>query len=126
MPCRALRGAITVEEDSEAEVLGATRELLAALLEDNRLSAASVISAIFTCTSDLRSTFPARGAREMGLESAALLCAREIDVPGALPRCIRALMHVETERRQDEMQHVYLRAARALRPEFAREPEGAR
>ena len=126
MACRALRGAITVDEDSEAEVLGATRELLAALLEDNLLSPASVISAIFTCTPDLRSTFPARGAREMGLESAALLCACEIDVPGALPRCIRAMMHVESDRGQDEMRHVYLRAARALRPEFAREPERSR
>ena len=123
MACRALRGAITVEEDSEAEVLAATRELLAALLADNQLSPDAVISAIFTCTPDLRSTFPARGAREMGLESAALLCAREIDVPGALPRCIRALMHVETERGQHQMRHVYLRDARSLRPEFAREGE---
>ncbi|HZA13189.1 MAG TPA: chorismate mutase [Myxococcaceae bacterium] len=126
MPCRALRGAITVDEDSETELLAATRELLAALLADNQLAPEAVISAIFTCTPDLRSTFPARGAREMGLESAALLCAREIDVPGALPRCIRTLIHVETDRRQGEMRHVYLRAAAALRPEFARETERSR
>ncbi len=121
MTFRALRGAITVTEDSESAIVEATRELITALLEENGLVPSSVISAFFTCTQDLRAAFPARAARELGFESTALLCATEIDVPGALPRCIRTLMHVETERRQDEVRHVYLREARKLRPEFARD-----
>ncbi|MGA9520982.1 MAG: chorismate mutase [Myxococcaceae bacterium] len=126
MAFRALRGAITVTEDSEREILDATRELVTTLLEANQLTTSSIISAFFTCTPDLRSAFPARAARELGLDNAALLCATEIDVPGALPRCIRTLVHVETEQRQDQVRHVYLREARKLRPEFAKDPENTR
>ena len=113
-------------EDSEREILDATRELVTTLLEANQLTTSSIISAFFTCTPDLRSAFPARAARELGLDNAALLCATEIDVPGALPRCIRTLVHVETEQRQDQVRHVYLREARKLRPEFAKDPENTR
>ncbi len=120
MPVRALRGAITVAEDSEREILDATRELVLALLQENQLTPSSIISAFFTCTPDLHSAFPARAAREIGLDNAALLCATEIAVPGALPRCIRTLVHVETGQGQDQVRHIYLREARKLRPEFAR------
>jgi chorismate mutase len=120
MSCRALRGATTVERDSEEEILSATRELLTVLLDENGLQPSVVVSAFFTCTPDLHSAFPAQAARELGLHDAALLCAAEIDVRGALQRCIRALLHVETDLRQDELRHVYLRQAVGLRPEFAR------
>jgi chorismate mutase len=120
MPCRALRGATTVEQDSEEEIRTSTRELLSVLLDENGLDPRAVISAFFTCTPDLHSAFPAQAARELGLHDAALLCAMEIDVRGALPRCIRALLHIETDLRQDELRHVYLREAVTLRPEFAR------
>jgi chorismate mutase len=109
-----------VDRDSEEEILTATRELLSALLDENGLGPSSVISAFFTCTPDLHAAFPAQAARELGLHDAALLCSAEIDVRGALQRCIRALLHVETELRQEELRHVYLRQAVALRPEFAR------
>jgi chorismate mutase len=125
MPCRALRGATTVERDSEEEILTATRELLSALLTENGLDPGAVTAAFFTCTPDLRSAFPAQAARELGLNDAALMCAMEVDVRGALQRCIRTLLHIETELRQEELRHVYLRRAATLRPEFARAPGGS-
>ena len=113
-----------MDRDSEEEILAATRELLTVLLDENGLQPSLVVSAFFTCTPDLHAAFPAQAARELGLNDAALLCAAEIDVRGALQRCIRALLHIETDLRQDELRHVYLREAAALRPEFAR-PRGS-
>ena len=115
---RGIRGATTVAKDEPTEILAATRELLEALLETNGLAEFDeVVSAIFTTTSDLNSTFPAEAARDLGMHQVPLLCAQEIPVPDSMPRCIRVLLHVNTTRSQQEMEHVYLREAQQLRPD---------
>jgi chorismate mutase len=115
---RALRGAITVERNDADAILGATEELVRELLDRNELEPDRLVSCIFTCTADLDAAFPAEAARRLGLSAVPLLCAREIDVPGALPRVIRALVHCYAD---GEPQHVYLRGAVSLR----RDLEGA-
>src|SRR5574337_333159 len=116
---RAVRGATTVERDEPALVLHATRELLRAIAARNALDVDDVISVIFTVSDDLRSEFPARAAREMGWRDVPLLCAQEVPVPGSLARCIRVLLHAYSARTAPEMAHVYLHAARSLRPDLA-------
>jgi chorismate mutase len=116
--CRGLRGATTVERNDAPAILEATRELLLALIEANALRPEDVASAIFTVTSDLDAVHPARAARELGWTEPALMCATEVPVPHSLPLCIRVLIHWNTERAQSEVQHVYLRAAQALRPDL--------
>lgn len=105
---RALRGATTVARDEAALVRAATRDLLAALLARNALTADDVVSAVFTVTADLHSEFPARAARELGWADVPLLCAVEAPVPGGPPRCVRVLLHVETDRPRDRLVHVRL------------------
>jgi chorismate mutase len=118
---RALRGATTVESDAPDAVRAATRALLAELASRNGIAPADIISAIFTVTADLRSEFPARAARELGWDDVPLLCTVEIPVPGALARCVRVLLHVESPRPRAELVHVYLGGARTLRPDLLRE-----
>ncbi|MBI1885241.1 MAG: chorismate mutase [Chloroflexi bacterium] len=120
--CRGVRGATTVAANSREAVLEATTELLTAMLEANGISADDVASAFFTTTPDLTAEFPAVAARQMGWASVALLCGHEMNVPGSLPMCLRILLHVNTDKRADEIDHVYLRGARALRPEFEGRP----
>jgi chorismate mutase len=110
----ALRGAITVEANDAEAILDATGELIGELLARNRLDDDSIVSCIFTVTEDLDAEFPAVAARRMGLSRVPLLCAREIPVPGALPRVIRVLMHCYPPVGVDP-QHVYLGEARRLR-----------
>jgi chorismate mutase len=118
MYCRGIRGATTVEHNEREEILAATAELLQAIVRRNELQAEDIASAIFTVTDDLDAAFPAVAARNLGWTGAALMCAREIPVPGSLSKCIRVLVHVNTERSAAEMQHVYLHRATSLRPEF--------
>ena len=115
---RAVRGATTVEADAPEAIREATRALLVELLGRNGLRPDDVVSALFTMTEDLTSEFPARAARELGWQDVPLLCMRELAVAGALPRCIRVLLHVETHRRRDEIRHVYLAGAGTLRPDL--------
>ncbi len=116
---RGIRGAITVEADEPELILSATRELLEEILRANRITEFDdVISAIFTTTSDLKSTFPAEAARRMGMGQVPLLCAQEIPVPGSMPFCIRVLIHAHTELKPAEIRHVYLRNAQNLRPDM--------
>ncbi len=115
--CRGVRGATTVEQDSREEVLRATRELLALMIHLNGIEPADVASAIFTTTHDITSVFPALAARQLGWLDVPLLCSNEMTVDGALPLCIRILLHWNTERAQPAIQHVYLREAKALRPD---------
>ena len=110
---RALRGAITVERNDAESILEATEELVRELMRANDLEPDDLISCIFTCTPDLNAEFPAVAARNVGLGAVPLLCAQEIDVPGALPRVIRVLAHCETP--AEAANHVYLREARQLR-----------
>ena len=119
MPVRGIRGATTVQEDSVPEILEATRELLEEILARNELREFDeIVSAIFTTTTDLTAAFPAEAARGLGMKHVPLLCASEIDVREAMPRCVRVLIHVNTEKHQREMVHVYLRDAKRLRPDM--------
>lgn len=118
MSLRGIRGATSVEADNPERILEATRELLQKILQRNEIdSFEEIVSAIFTTTPDLASTFPAEAARSLGMNHVPLLCASEISVPGSLPLCIRILLHVNTEKSQKEIVHVYLREARKLRPD---------
>ena len=120
MRCRGVRGATTVEENTAGAILAATSELLALIVEANDLKVEDVASAIFTTTPDLTAAFPARAAREIGWRDVALLDAQEIPVPGSLERCIRVLIHWNTEKSAAEIKHVYLKGAQALRPDRTR------
>lgn len=119
---RAVRGATTVACDEPALVHEATSELLSLLLMHNDIDADDIVSAMFTATPDLRCAFPARAARELGWVDVPMLCATEIDVPGAQPRCLRVLLHVERRESQPKLIPVYLRDAVSLRPDLAHEP----
>lgn len=116
---RALRGAVTVGADEPELILDATRALLREMMLLNAIDQEQLISVIFTCTPDLTSVFPARAARELGWHDVALLCMSEVAVPGALPRCVRVLMHVEMSVDAGRGRHVYLGAAAELRPDLA-------
>lgn len=120
MNLRGIRGATTVEVDERGAIESSVIELIKAMMERNSLSEAEIISIIFTATGDLKSEFPATAARRAGLSDTPLICAREIDVAGALPRTIRVLMHVETERSKGEIEHVYLREAISLRKDISK------
>lgn len=111
---KAIRGATTVDADTSDEIASRTEELLRAVIERNELRMADIVSVIFTATPDLVSDFPAVAARGLGLSRTPLLCSQEIPVAGAVPRCIRVLLHCYAPARRD-MRHVYLREARQLR-----------
>lgn len=120
MPVRGVRGAIDVSEDQSESILAATKELLAAILETNpTLRSEDLVSGIFTTTEDLSSAYPARAAREMGSNQVPMICSREIPVPGGLARCIRVLLHWNTDLPQQAIRHVYLGAAASLRPDLS-------
>ena len=116
---RAIRGAIQLEVDEREHVLSSTSELVLSVLEANSLTGDDVISIMFTATSDVHSEFPAVAARELGLGDVPLMCTQELDIVGAMPRVIRLMALVNTTLRRDEITHVYLRGATALRRDLA-------
>jgi len=113
----ALRGAITVDHNDAEEILAATDELMRELMSRNTLEADALVSCLFTLTDDLDAEFPAVAARRMGLDRVPLMCAREVPVPGALPRVIRVLVHYYADS-DHEARHVYLREATSLRADL--------
>ena len=115
MLVRGVRGATTVEANTVEAILEATRELLDAMLKANDIDAEYIASALFTTTPDLNAEFPALAARDLGV---ALMCAAEINKPGALQMCLRILLHVNTEKAARDIKHVYLRGAKQLRPDI--------
>lgn len=125
MPCRGIRGAITVEHNTADEILEATRSLLETIVERNALSADNLrhdmVSIIFTMTKDLDALYPAVAARHMGWTNVPLLCMQELAIEGSLKRCIRVLVHWNTDRMQSEMRHIYLGGAQVLRPDLVEE-----
>jgi chorismate mutase len=125
MPCRGIRGAITVEHNTADEILEATRSLLETIVEKNALSADNLrhdmVSIIFTMTKDLDALYPAVAARHMGWTNVPLLCMQELAIAGSLKRCIRVLVHWNTDRMQSEMRHIYLGGAQILRPDLVEE-----
>jgi chorismate mutase len=122
MKCRGVRGATTVENNDREEILAATRRMIALLIRQNGIVKDDVGSAIFTTTRDLDAEFPALAARQLGWIDVPLLCGHEISVPGSIGKCIRVLVHWNTEKSQDEIVHVYLNDAAKLRPDLTRLP----
>ena len=112
---RAVRGATTLDEDSAEQVEARVTELVAQMIERNRLDPADLVSVLLTATPDVHSAFPASAARKMGLDDVPVIGAQELDVSGATPLCIRVMMHVESERSRAEIDHVYLHGAQGLR-----------
>ena len=115
---RALRGATTLEADSRQQVIERTAVLIKTMMERNQVAHADLIGIVFTATDDIRSEFPAAAAREIGISDVPLLCARELDVDGAVERCIRVLMHLYTETEPAALRHVYLEGAKPLRTDL--------
>lgn len=122
MSCRGVRGATTVDSNEREEILTATRQLLALLIRRNEIEATDIASAIFTTTPDIDAEFPALAARQLGWLDVPLLCGHEMTVPGSLPLCIRVLIHWNTEKTQAEVEHVYVREAKKLRPDLSTLP----
>jgi chorismate mutase len=115
---RGLRGATTVDVDSTEQVTERSQELMLRLMERNELVEDDIVSALFTATADVTSIFPATAVREIGFGAVPLLCAAEIAVSGAMPLCIRVLLHAYTTRTRDEIHHVYLHGAQGLRDDL--------
>jgi chorismate mutase len=115
---RGLRGATTVDADTTEQVTERSQELMLRLMERNELVEDDIVSALFTATADVTSVFPATAVREIGFGAVPLLCAAEIAVPGAMPLCIRVLLHAYTTRTRDEIHHVYLHGAQGLRDDL--------
>ncbi len=117
---RGIRGAITVRENSRRAIVEATARLLRAMVRANGVRKEEIVSALLTATDDLDAVFPAQALRRLGWRDVPVLCAREIRVPDGLPRTVRALLHVSTDRTQREIRHTYLSGATKLRPDLAR------
>jgi chorismate mutase len=118
MPVRALRGATTCEVDTAEEITVKTKDLVTAMLRHNAVDHDDLVSVVFTATDDLHAQFPATAARALGLGDVPLLCARELDIVGGMPRTIRVLMHLETDRSRAALHHVYLEGAITLRDDL--------
>jgi chorismate mutase len=121
MACRGIRGAISVEINDAGAIVAATRELLERIVAANDVSVKEIASVIFVITPDLNAAYPARAAREMGWLNTPLLCMQDLAVEGSPPRCIRVLLHWNTDRSPERIRHVYLGRARALRPDLLEE-----
>ncbi|MEX0705579.1 MAG: chorismate mutase [Nitriliruptoraceae bacterium] len=115
---RALRGATTLDVDDHAHLIERTQELIVALFERNALLEDDLVSIVFTATADIHSGFPAEAAREAGITHVPLLCAQELRIEGAVPRCVRLLVHTYTTRSHADLRHVYLHGASQLRTDL--------
>ena len=122
MPCRGVRGATTADENSSEEILKAVRQLLALMIRQNGIREEDMASAIFTTTADLNAEYPALAARQLGWLTVASECVQELGVPGSLPRCIRVLLHWNTDKPADQIVHVYIKEAAGLRPDRSKLP----
>ena len=115
---RAIRGATTVDADDVESITERVTALLQQIMDRNGLAEDDIISILFTATEDIVSTFPATAARSIGLGAVPLICARELSIAGSVPRCIRVMLHVATDRTRDEIHHVYLEGAQGLRDDL--------
>jgi chorismate mutase len=122
MWCRGVRGATTVEANTREDILTGTRQLLALMIRLNGIEGEDVASAVFSLTRDLDAEFPALAARQLGWLDVPLLCTYEVDVPGSLRRCVRVLLHWNTDKPQDQIRHVYIKDAVKLRPDLSKLP----
>lgn len=115
MWCRGIRGATLVAANTKEDILAATQELLQKMIESNQVEKETVACILFTTTSDLNAEFPALAARQLGWAEVALLCGQEMNVPDSLPRCLRILMLFNTEKKTEEIAHIYIKGAEVLR-----------
>lgn len=116
---RGIRGAITVEEDKESEVISATENVVLEMIDKNKIDPSKVASVFISVTNDINSVFPAKALRSIeGWKYVPVMCMKEIEVTSALPMCIRVMMHVNTQMEQQEVQHVYMEGATVLRPDL--------
>ena len=115
---RALRGATTIDEDEVGQIEDRVVALLREMLDRNGVDHEEIISILFTATDDVHASFPAAAARAIGLGDVPLICARELDIVGATPRCIRVMLHLWTERSRADLRHVYLEGAKGLRDDL--------
>ena len=122
MLCRGVRGATTADSNSRDDILTATRQLLALMIRINSIEPQHVASAVFSLTRDLDAEFPALAARQLGWIDVPLLCTYEVDVPGSLRRCVRVLVHWNTDKPQHEIRHIYVKDAERLRPDISKLP----
>ena len=120
MWCRGIRGAITVSGNTKEAIVAASKTLLQNLIEANDVEISDMACILFTTTPDLNAAFPAAGARELGWTQVPLLCGHEMSVPGSLPRCLRILVLFNTDKRNEDIIHVYLGDAVTLRDEGER------
>jgi chorismate mutase len=116
---RAVRGAVQLDRDEREHLLESVQELVREVMSANDFDVDDLISVLFTATPDLHSEFPALAARELGLGDVPLMCTQELDITGAMPRVVRLMAHVETDKARGDIQHVYLRGAVALRRDLA-------
>jgi chorismate mutase len=122
MKCRGVRGATTIASNTREDILTATRELLALMIRRNGIESRDVASALFSTTPDIDAEFPALAARQLGWLDVPLLCSHEMAVPGSLPLCIRVMIHWNTDKPQNEIEHIYVRDAKRLRPDLSKLP----
>jgi chorismate mutase len=115
---RALRGATTIDTDTTEQICERVQALVNSMLDRNGVHKDDLISILFTATDDIHAMFPATAAREIGLGDVPLICARELDIVGGTPRCIRVMMHLTTTRSRSELHHIYLEGARGLRDDL--------
>jgi chorismate mutase len=118
VPVRALRGATTVDVDTTDQIGSRVQTLLQQMLDRNGVGKDDLISMLFTATDDIHSMFPALAAREMGFGDVPLICARELDIVGGTPLCVRVMMHINTEKGRGDLHHVYLERAKGLRDDL--------
>ncbi len=117
--CRGVRGATTIEHNTQEQILSATQTLLTTMLTQNQIDSQDIASILFTTTADITAAYPAKAARELGMQLVPLLCFQEMQVEGSLPFCIRILIHWNTSQPQDQIQHIYLNQAQQLRPDIS-------
>jgi chorismate mutase len=122
MKCRGVRGATTIASNTREEILIATRQLLGLMIRRNGIESRDVASALFSTTPDVDAEFPALAARQLGWLDVPLLCSHEMAVPGSLPMCIRVMIHWNTDKPQNEIEHIYVRDAKRLRPDLSKLP----
>lgn len=119
MTCRGIRGAITIDENKKDLIIEGTIRLLSEIIESNKIHEDDIVSIFFSVTEDLNATFPARAARTIGLTDTPLLCFHEIRVPDGLEKCIRILMHINSNKNKSDIKHIYLEKAESLRPDIS-------
>ena len=118
MKVRGVRGATTSDSNSREDILLAAHELITGIIEANEIVVDDVASILFSTTADLNAEFPAVAARNLGFTNTALECLVEMNVPGSLARCIRVLMHVNSDKQQKEIRHIYIKYANSLRADL--------